>query len=255
MKAIILALIALTLSGCATTYKVRTAQLFSPESEGEKSGSFLVGYHSAQEVTLTTNSSSILVENSRHPTLEVGSLGGEVAYGLMDKLDFGAAFDFDTPILYFLKYQLIGASRKQSETGNFSFSVLGGVAFEFSGTDEGSHEVLTTQSGTLKKNSGTTFQANPLFGYRINPSAILILGGTYWIRTISGSQTLINPSANGTYSDTPRYYDAHLGIKFNTIEENGKNAFLQLMVYRGFLQNFSFWSPITGTSIDVGFGF
>jgi hypothetical protein len=253
MKYLISMPVLIFLAACSTTssYKVPTARVLTSETNGSGRGNFMLGYHQAREVSVTTSIDSTSVASSTHSVDTYEDFGGVLSYGIFDRLDLGITVDLWMPSIVFGKFQVLGAAKPEADAGNFSFSLLGGIG-NSSGKTETSDTLFTTQHGTIITDSASVYQVGGLLGYRFSKAVLFTAGATYSTFSLDGRHTLAGTTTAVPFHDQPKFSQAHFGFQFATGAEKGDDLLIQPMIYRGFLKNFGKESPSTTFSLDIG---
>src|SRR5690349_11964388 len=125
MKIILLLVInALLFSACGTSpIDIHTplTRFDSPESNGKKFGvSAAAGIVSNEKTTITPDYGLYSAADTPVSFDSATTVGANANLGITERLDIGLRGHINVPLLFEIKYQLIGDSRIAAKEGNFS---------------------------------------------------------------------------------------------------------------------------------------
>lgn len=199
----------LIFSNCAIKTRLPLNHLQSPETTGTKASldASLIGV-ATQVITsdkYATNPTSL------GPYIAPPEYTGQLGFmkGVIERLDLGARYTIEGPLMVQAKYQWIGDSQVTAKAGNFSLATILGVGGSFDGGDG-------TSFGTQAKHSIgiVAGEINAVVGYRL-ADPLLLFGGPFF--NINTAQGEITQNSLSTYRVDTRTTQYGVGIGLQVI--------------------------------------
>lgn len=213
-----LLLLVFLLSSCSHTIKVRTpsSRYISPEAGGKLFASEVSGYYAtstrAQVNLKDEKTDDPLVLDNKNELFE--SIGLNANIGLHEKFDFitssGGSY---TPILYGIKYQLIGKIRKESKKGDTSLAitVMSGKTTQTQESGE-DLELTPVDDDTTVELKSDVMDYSIIYGQRLTDTGLAYTGVSYSKHNVSGLLESQNSLLDKkTISYKAEVLGAHLG--------------------------------------------
>jgi hypothetical protein len=228
-----LALLVLLLSSCSHRIKVSTpsSRFISPEAGGKLFASEISGYYSAgtqASVNLKNkNTDDPLVLDNEFDLLNAVGINANI--GLHEKFDFVmSSGGINTPVLYGIKYQLIGKKRVESKKGDQSLAVtiMGGNSGQTQKSGE-ELELTPLDEDTEVELDRDATDYSVIYGKRLTDTFLAYTGVSYTKTKISGvldSQTTeldgksikYNAEAIGAHIGFISYVGKFISLKLET---------------------------------------
>jgi hypothetical protein len=218
-KSASLLFLVLLFSSCSHTIKVRTpsTRFISPEAGGklfasEVSGFYAGGTKASVNLKNERTTDPLVLDNE---TNIIDSIGLNANIGLHEKIDFvmtsGGA---NTPVLYGVKYQLIGKKRVESKKGDQSLAItiMAGNAGQTQKSGE-DLELTAMDDDTEVELDRDSTDYSLIYGKRIQDTLLAYTGVSYTKTKISGvlqSQSVNLDGKSINYS--AEAIGAHIGL-------------------------------------------
>lgn len=175
LRCIFLLIFSVTSISCAFNIKKPVNRFMLPETSGDtlkgRIEAFVAG---SARVELINNKFSS--SPGTNPSVDKDTdVGVGVHVGVIPRIDFYAATNFDGPNTTGLKFQLLGDTLKDSKKGNWSASLFSGVHW---GTQEEESTSGESTKSTIEADFGG-YEAGLAVGYRAKDAVILYLNAIY----------------------------------------------------------------------------
>ncbi len=254
MKSSLVFFCCLIVSACSSTYKVPSARVLSPESEGKGEGTISLGLHSFEEATITSDIIYTAVDSSAHSVETLHTLSGTGLYGVMESLDVGVVLNLGVLPVILVKYQFLGDSKRKAHERNVSLSGFFGLGYDGSQADTGTDTLFGTENtGTVQREANWIYTLGGLSGYRITKQMLGIFGFSRVWQDISGYQTRSAAPSRAYFSSHSTLNEFHFGLNVKFNENASKVYFFQPEIQRGWLDTFGNQSYFTTYQLDFGF--
>jgi hypothetical protein len=149
-----------------------SSRFISPESTGRTfGGGVQIENQGGSEITLDFDNDQL--DNPGESRNDVSFVAVGLELGIIDRLDFFTKFNFNSPSLSGLKYQILGENRKDATVGNNSLAVTigaGGSTQESTSSSSGFFSGGDINGSKIKHN---VVDASIIFGRRIEESVLM----------------------------------------------------------------------------------
>ena len=206
-------------SSCSHTIKVRTpsTRFISPEAGGklfasEVSGFYAGGTKASVNLKNERTTDPLVLDNN---TNLIDSIGLNANIGLHEKIDFIMTSGGDnTPVLYGVKYQLIGKKRVESKKGDQSLAItiMAGNAGQTQKSGE-DLELTPMDDDTEVELDRDSTDYSLIYGKRIQDTLLAYTGVSYTKTKISGVLQSQSVNLDGkSINYTAEAIGAHIGL-------------------------------------------
>lgn len=197
--------------GCSTIkFGVPAARFDSPEVNGAfKEYRIDAGLAGTQTILLTDDFTTTQ-PNTQRPKITTGNLTMPVnlSFGFEERIDLELKPSVDfAPGLVQMKYQILGATRKERAFNSFALAATGGLGGGMSLNNKGSNDRFATY--------GIMGDTALIVGYRLNPSFLTYGGGYYRTLGYNGTYQYGSPLTSGTFRGALHQLGANFGISLD----------------------------------------